>query len=103
MHIRVAMSQGCRMIYLPTKNTIFGTFLKSLEWNLEYGNLLFLEPFGVFCGQLVYLVVIWYKVSHFGMLYYENSGYVPSYLLVYCIQYIICENSYTARNIFLYG
>jgi hypothetical protein len=30
--------------------------------------------FGIFCGHLVYLMVIWYIFSRFGMLYAEKSG-----------------------------
>jgi hypothetical protein len=33
-----------------------------------------LWPFGIFCGLLVYFVVIWYIFHHFGKLYQEKSG-----------------------------
>jgi hypothetical protein len=33
-----------------------------------------LRPFGIFCGQLVYFVAIWYILRSFGMLYKDKSG-----------------------------
>jgi hypothetical protein len=33
-----------------------------------------IRQFGIFCGQLVYFMVIWYIFSRFGMLYQEKSG-----------------------------
>jgi hypothetical protein len=33
-----------------------------------------LRPFGIFCGHLVYFIVIWYIFPRFGMLYQEKSG-----------------------------
>jgi hypothetical protein len=32
------------------------------------------RPFGIFCGHLVYLKVIWYIFPRFGMLHQEKSG-----------------------------
>jgi hypothetical protein len=31
-------------------------------------------PFGIFCGNLVNFMVIWYMFSRFGALYQEKSG-----------------------------
>jgi hypothetical protein len=36
------------------------------------GNILW--PFGIFCGNLVYFVVIWYIFTRFGILEQEKSG-----------------------------
>jgi hypothetical protein len=33
-----------------------------------------LRPFAIFSGHLVYFLVIWYILSHFGMLQQEKSG-----------------------------
>jgi hypothetical protein len=33
-----------------------------------------LWPFGIFCGHLVYVMVIWNIFPHFGILYLEKSG-----------------------------
>jgi hypothetical protein len=33
-----------------------------------------LQPFGIFCGNVVYFMVIWYTFPHFGMLSQEKSG-----------------------------
>jgi hypothetical protein len=33
-----------------------------------------LQPFGIFYGRLVYLMVIWYIFYRFGMLWKEKSG-----------------------------
>jgi hypothetical protein len=51
------------MVYLQTKNTNFGVFLRALEW--------------IFCiryGNSVKFVVIWQLFFHFGMFYEEKSG-----------------------------
>jgi hypothetical protein len=34
----------------------------------------YFRSFGVFCGHLVYFMVIWYIFSRFGMLHQEKSG-----------------------------
>jgi hypothetical protein len=33
-----------------------------------------LRPFVIFCGHLIYFMVIWYIFTRFGMLYKEKSG-----------------------------
>jgi hypothetical protein len=33
-----------------------------------------LLPFGIFFGHLVYFMVIWNIISHFGKLYQQKSG-----------------------------
>jgi hypothetical protein len=33
-----------------------------------------LRPFGIVCGHLAYVMVIWYVFPRFGMLYQEKSG-----------------------------
>jgi hypothetical protein len=35
-----------------------------------------LRSFGLFCGHLVYVEVIWYIFPRFGMLYQEKSGHL---------------------------
>jgi hypothetical protein len=37
-------------------------------------NLCILWSFGIFCGRLVYFVVVWYIFPRFGLLYQEKSG-----------------------------
>jgi hypothetical protein len=50
-------TQYCQMFqYFQTKNTNLDKFWRVLNWKI----LLFLQPFGIFCGHMVYLVVIWY-------------------------------------------
>jgi hypothetical protein len=58
----------------------FGTFYV-WTFGIFCGNLVYfvaiwyiLWQFGIFCGNLVYFVAIWYIFSHFGMLYQEKSG-----------------------------
>jgi hypothetical protein len=43
-------------------------------WALECIMLVYFMVFGTFYGHLVYIVVIWYIFSHFGILYREKSG-----------------------------
>jgi hypothetical protein len=59
-----------------TKNTNIGIFSKSLcipvmeKFVIFYSHSeLLRRPFGVFNGNGVYLVVIWYVFFHFGMLH----------------------------------
>jgi hypothetical protein len=40
----------------------------------------YLQPFGRFCGHLIYFMVIWHIFSRIGMLYKEKSGN-PGYYL----------------------
>jgi hypothetical protein len=59
-----------------SKNPYLGKFWKFFRWKM----LVFLWPFGLFYGQMVYVLVIWYIFwlfgifFHFGMLYREESG-----------------------------
>jgi hypothetical protein len=43
-------------------------------FGMSYVQFLFLMPFGVFYGHLVYYVLVWYIFSKFGMFYEEKSG-----------------------------
>jgi hypothetical protein len=52
---------GCQMVYLQTKNTNFGVFLRA--WN-EFFCMYLLRQFGKVCGHL----------GTFGMFYEEKSG-----------------------------
>jgi hypothetical protein len=64
------------MVYFQTKNPNLGKFWRVLQrkmllhfmpiWSI-------LNPFGIFCGHLVYFMAIW-KKSPFGMLYQEKSS-----------------------------
>jgi hypothetical protein len=67
------------MVYFPTKNPNLGKFWKVLQWTM----MVFLGPFCLFYGQMVYLlsgqlVCTFYAhliyFSRFGMLYREKSG-----------------------------
>jgi hypothetical protein len=62
-------NQGCQLVYLSTKNPYLDTFWRALEWKLLVNlmaikNILairyILWPCCIFCGHLVYFVVIWY-------------------------------------------
>jgi hypothetical protein len=70
--------QGCQMVYFYTKNPNLGKFWMCLQWKmLVYFMAIWsiLRPFGIFCGRLLYFMVIC-KVyfSRFGMLYQDKSG-----------------------------
>jgi hypothetical protein len=54
------------MADFQTKNPNLGQFW----WDLQVA----MEAIGVFCGNLVYFMVIWYTFSRFGMLSQEKSG-----------------------------
>jgi hypothetical protein len=43
-------------------------------FGMSFVQFLFLMPFGVFYGHLVYYVLVWYIFSKFGMFYEEKSG-----------------------------
>jgi hypothetical protein len=69
--------QGCQMAYFRTKNPNFGSFLRDLQWKMLVIFLAIwsiLWPFGIFCGHLLNVVVMWYIFPRFGMLYKEKSG-----------------------------
>jgi hypothetical protein len=54
---------GCQMVTFQTKNPILGKFCRVLQWNmLAYFMAVWytLQPFGIFCGHLLYLIVIPY-------------------------------------------
>jgi hypothetical protein len=64
--------QGCQMVCFPTKYPglaveNLGILYFHLVYFTSIGNILW--PFGIFCGHLVYFVVIWYSFSHFSILY----------------------------------
>jgi hypothetical protein len=65
------------MAYFQTENPNLGKFLRVLQWMmLVYFVTIWsiLKPYGICCGHLVFLVVICYTFSRFGMLYQEKSG-----------------------------
>jgi hypothetical protein len=49
-----------------------GIFYDHLVYFTPMGNILW--PFGIFCGNLEYFVVIWYIFTRFGILEQEKSG-----------------------------
>jgi hypothetical protein len=54
--------QGCQMANFQTKNPIRVNFCRVLQWKvlvyyMSFGSILRL--FGIFCGHMVYFVVIW--------------------------------------------
>jgi hypothetical protein len=74
-------THGCQMAYFQTKSpryliwVNFGWSRNGSYWYMAIWPLLL--PFGIFCGHLVYFIVIWYicsKCSRFGMLYREKFG-----------------------------
>jgi hypothetical protein len=50
------VSQCCQMAYFQTKNPNLGKFWKVLQWKM----LVFLVPFCLFYGQMLYFVAKWY-------------------------------------------
>jgi hypothetical protein len=68
------LTQGCQMAYFYTKNGNFGKALKWKIFDILYSNLIYTWQFRIFCGNLVYFVVVWYIVSSFGNLLHEKSG-----------------------------
>jgi hypothetical protein len=70
--------QGCQMAHFQTNNPNLGKFWRVLRWKI----LLYftpswsvLQPFSIFCGHLVYLMVTYLVYfSCCGMLYQEKSG-----------------------------
>jgi hypothetical protein len=58
-----ALIQGCQMAYFQAKNSNLGKFRRVLQWKtLVYFRTIwsYLRPFSIFCGHLVYFMVIWY-------------------------------------------
>jgi hypothetical protein len=53
----------------------FGKFLEGLATKDVMAIWYILQPYGIFYGHLVYLLVIWYIFYRFGMLWQEKSGY----------------------------
>jgi hypothetical protein len=63
------------MVYFQTKNANLGKFRLAIKYVGKFMDVSsILLPFGIFCGHLVYFVVILVYFSHFGMLYQEKSG-----------------------------
>jgi hypothetical protein len=66
-------SQRCQMVYFQTKNTNLGKFWKVLQWKM-FGIfraiMSTLQPNGLFYGDLVHFVVIWYILWSFGIYFY---------------------------------
>jgi hypothetical protein len=65
------------MVHFQTKNRNLGNFWRALQWKmLVYPMDIWsiLRPFGIFRGNLVYFVVIWYIFLRVGILYQEKSG-----------------------------
>jgi hypothetical protein len=59
----LSAKQGCQMFYFQTKNTNFGTFWRVFQWKMMvYFRVIWriIQPFGTFCGHLVFFIVIWY-------------------------------------------
>jgi hypothetical protein len=51
------------MVYFQTKNANLGKFWRVLQWNMFgtfYGHLVFLEPLGIFNGNFVDFMVLWF-------------------------------------------
>jgi hypothetical protein len=62
--LKKVYEQGCQMAYLQTKNPKLGKFWRVLQWKMlrPFGKHT-LRPFGIFCGHIVYFMVIWYIFS----------------------------------------
>jgi hypothetical protein len=63
------------MAYLLSKNPNLGKFGRVLQWKMlvyYMGICYILWPFDIFCGYLLYFVIIWHIFSRFGTLYKEN-------------------------------
>jgi hypothetical protein len=60
---RCWLQQGCEMVCFQTKNLNLGKFCRVLLWKiLVYFMTIWsiLQPFGIFCGNLVYFSPFWY-------------------------------------------
>jgi hypothetical protein len=70
--------QGCQMAFFQTKNPSLGKFPGPCNGRtmLVYFKSIWstLRPFGIFCGDLAYFLVIWFIFSRFGMMYHGKSG-----------------------------
>jgi hypothetical protein len=68
----------CQMAYVQTKNPDLGKFWRVLQWKMLVYFIMtiwpILRPFGIFWGNLVHCLVIWYIFSRFGMLSQDKSG-----------------------------
>jgi hypothetical protein len=65
------------MVYFQTKNSILGKLWRILQWKiLVYVMAIWsiLHHFDIYCGHLVYFVVIWYIFPLFGMPHPKKSG-----------------------------
>jgi hypothetical protein len=69
--------EGCQMAYFQTKNPNLAKFWRVLQWKMLVNYMAIwsiVRLLGIFCGHLVYFMVIWYIFPRFGMLYQEKSG-----------------------------
>jgi hypothetical protein len=57
------LKQSCQMVYFQTQNPYLGKFWKVLQWKM----LVFLKPFCLFYGEMVYFMAIWYSLWSFGI------------------------------------
>jgi hypothetical protein len=74
--------QGCQMVCFQTKNPNLGKFWNAWHWKIliyfmSISNIL--HTFGIFHGNLVHFVFIWYILSGFGIMYQEKSGNPATY------------------------
>jgi hypothetical protein len=66
------------MLYFHTRNHTFGAFLEALEMNVLVHVTVIRYIFNylvyVYCGHLVYFVVVWCVFTNFGIFYHGSSG-----------------------------
>jgi TRAP-type mannitol/chloroaromatic compound transport system permease small subunit len=73
-HLLLRVYQGCQMVGIfSNQKSQYEFILESLAMKDVnfFGHSVYLLPFRIFCGLLVYFVVI---LVHFGVLYQEKSG-----------------------------
>jgi hypothetical protein len=64
------------MAYFQNKNTNLGKILRVLQWKMLVYFMAILSisrPFSIFCGNLVYFMVLWNIFPVLDMLYQEKS------------------------------
>jgi hypothetical protein len=73
----MAPDQVCQMVCFQTKNCNSGKFWRVLPWEILVNFKTIwsiLRPLEIFCGHLVYFVVICYIFPRFGILDQEKSA-----------------------------
>jgi hypothetical protein len=87
---RSGQGQCCQMVYFQAKNANLGKFFgpcgrKMLVNFINMSSIL--PPFGIFCGNLVYFMALWYSLWQFGI-FYGNLVYFM--VIWYIFPLLVC-------------